>query len=194
MLPEGIKLILGVVARTDVIKYEELARFLLSFGGSKQFGWYKRIFLLKLVVWFAYNKTNSEEMAFFSDQFLRGVLFFAVGGISSVAILKIWENSESVLREIRRRFDSNETRQPEEHDERFDWEGKSSVSYENILSKPNRIMVISEKLNDTHNQWLFRQQRTQNVSTTETVKADRVDILLCRRYLYRHFSVLSFFS
>ena len=162
--------------------------------GSKQFGWYKRSFLLKLVVWFAYNKTNSEEMAFFSDQFLRGVLFFAVGGISSVAILKIWENSESVLREIRRRFDSNETRQPEEHDERFDWEGKSSVSYENILSKPNRIMVISEKLNDTHNQWLFRQQRTQNVSTTETVKADRVDILLCRRYLYRHFSVLSFFS
>ena len=132
-------------------------------------------------------------MAFFSDQFLRGVLFFTFGGVSSVAILKIWENRESLLREIRRRFDSNKTRQPEEHDERFDWEGKSYVSYENILSKPNRIMVISEKLNDTHNQRLFRQQRTQNVSTTETVKADRVDILLCRRYLYRHFSVLSFF-
>ena len=93
----------------------------------------ERIFLLKLVVWFTHNKTNSEEMAFFSDQFLRDVLFFAVGGVSSVAILKIWENRESLLREIRRRFDSNETRQPEEHDERFDWEGKSSVSYDNIL-------------------------------------------------------------
>ena len=48
-------------------------------------------------------------MAFFSDQFLRDVLFFAVGGVSSVAIVKIWENRESLLREIRRRFDSNET-------------------------------------------------------------------------------------
>ena len=62
----------------------------------------------------------SREMAFFSDQFLRDVLFFAVGGVSTVAILKIWENRESVLREIRRRFDSNETREPVEHDERFD--------------------------------------------------------------------------
>ena len=88
------------------------------------------------------------DMAFFSDEFLRDVLFFAVGGVSTVAILKIWENRESVLREIRRRFDSNETRQPEEHDERFDWEG-NSVSYENILSKSDRIVVISEKLNDT---------------------------------------------
>ena len=96
-----------------------------------------------------YSETNSGEMAFFSDQFLRDVLFFVVGGVSSVAILKIWENRESLLREIRRRFDSNETRQPEEHDERFDWEGKSSVSYENILSKSDRIIVISEKLNDT---------------------------------------------
>ena len=77
-------------------------------------------YLVKLVVRFTYNKTNSQEMAFFSDQFWHGVLFFAVGGVSSVAILKIWENRESVLREIRRRFDSNETRQPEEHDERFD--------------------------------------------------------------------------
>ena len=67
-----------------------------------------------------YGETNSGEMAFFSDQFLRDVLFFVVGGVSSVAILKIWENRESLLREIRRRFDSNETRQPEEHDERFD--------------------------------------------------------------------------
>ena len=67
-----------------------------------------------------YSETNSGEMAFFSDQFLRDVLFFVVGGVSSVAILKIWENRESVLREIRRRFDSNETREPEEHDERFD--------------------------------------------------------------------------
>ena len=79
-----------------------------------------------------------KKWLFFSDQFLRGVLFFAVGGVSSVAILKIWENRESLLREIRKRFDSNETRQPEEHDERFDWEGKSYVSYENILSKSDR--------------------------------------------------------
>ena len=85
-------------------------------------------------------------MAFYSDQFLRGVLFFAVGGVSSVAILKIWENRESLLREIRRRFDVNETREPIEHDERFDWEGKSSLSFENILSKSDRLMVISEKL------------------------------------------------
>ena len=84
-------------------------------------------------------------MAFFSDQFLRDVLFFAVGGVSSVAIVKIWENRESLLREIRRRFDSNETRQPEEHDERFDWEGKNSVSYENILSKSDRMMNILEQ-------------------------------------------------
>ena len=67
-----------------------------------------------------YSETNSGVLAFFSDQFLRDVLFFVVGGVSSVAILKIWENRESVLREIRRRFDSNETREPEEHDERFD--------------------------------------------------------------------------
>ena len=73
-------------------------------------------------------------MAFFSDQFLRGVLFFAVGGVSSVAILKIWENRESLLREIRRRFDSNETRQPEEHDERFFWGGKRYNNNENIFS------------------------------------------------------------
>ena len=77
-------------------------------------------YLVKLVVRFDYNKANSGEMAFYSDPFLRGVLFFAVGAVSSVAILKIWENRESLLREIRRRFDSIETRQPEERDERFD--------------------------------------------------------------------------
>ena len=111
------------------------------------------------MVRFTYSRTNSQEMAFFSDQFWRGVLFFAVGGVSSVAILKIWENRESLLREIRRRFDSNETRQPEEHDERFDWEGKSSVRYENILSKSDRLLVISEKLYDACKPWLFRQLR-----------------------------------
>ena len=111
------------------------------------------------MVRFTYNKTNSQEMAFFSDQFWRGVLFFAVGGVSSVAILKIWENRDSVLREIRKRFDTNETRQPEEHDERFDWEGKSSASYENILSKSDRMSVISEKLCDACTPWLFRQRR-----------------------------------
>ena len=115
-------------------------------------------YLVKLVVLFGHNQTNSKEMAFFSDHFLRGVLFFVVGGVSSVAILKIWENRESLLREIRRRCDSNETRQPEEHDERFDWEGKSFVSYENILSKSDRIMVISKTLSDMYNQWFLRQR------------------------------------
>ena len=105
-----------------------------------------------------YGETNSGEMAFFSDQFLRDVLFYVVGGVSSVAILKIWENRESLLREIRRRFDSNETRQPEEHDERFDWEGKNSVRYGSMLSKSDRIIVISENLYDTRKQWLLRQR------------------------------------
>ena len=59
------------------------------------------------------------EMAFLSDQYLRAVFFFAVGIVSAIAILKIWENKESVLREIRRQFDSNKARQPEENDERF---------------------------------------------------------------------------
>ena len=87
-------------------------------------------------------------MAFFSDLFWRGVLFFAVGGVSSVTILKIWENRDSVLREIRKRSDTNETRQPEEQ-----------ASYENILSKSDRLMVISEKLCDACKPWLFRQRR-----------------------------------
>ena len=81
-------------------------------------------------------------MAFFSDQFLRGVLFVAVGGVSSVAILKIWENRESLLREIRRRFDSNETRQPEEHDERFVWGGKRYNNNENIFSLRWNMFVL----------------------------------------------------
>ena len=59
------------------------------------------------------------EMTFLSHQDLRAVFFFAVGGVSAIAILKIWENKESLLREIRRQFDSNEARQPEENDERF---------------------------------------------------------------------------
>ena len=63
------------------------------------------------------------EIMFFSDQFLRGVLLFSFGGVVvvvAVAILKIWENKESVLREIRREIDSNDAGQPEENDERFD--------------------------------------------------------------------------
>ena len=44
----------------------------------------------------------------------------AVGGVTAVVMLKIWENKETVLREIRRQFDAlNEARQPQEHDERF---------------------------------------------------------------------------
>ena len=108
-----------------------------------QIVWLAPVFLLKLVVWFACNKTYSEEMAFSSDQFLRGVLFFAVGGVSSVAILKIWENRESLLREIRRLFYSNENRQPEGHDERFDWGGKR-YNNENIFyaSKTFSCMLV----------------------------------------------------
>ena len=63
------------------------------------------------------------EIMFFSDQFLRGVLLFSFGGVVvvvAVAILKIWENKESVLREIRREIDSNDAWQPEGNDERFD--------------------------------------------------------------------------
>ena len=59
------------------------------------------------------------ETAFLPDQYLRAVFFFAVSGISAITILKIWENKESLLREIRRQFDSNEARQPEENDERL---------------------------------------------------------------------------
>ena len=65
-------------------------------------------------------------MAFLSNQHLRAVFFFTLGGVSAIVILKIWENKESVLREIRRQFNSNEARRPEENDERFNWEGKSN--------------------------------------------------------------------
>ena len=58
-------------------------------------------------------------MAFPSNQCLRAVFYFTLGGVSAIAILKILENKESVLREIRRQFDSNGARQPEENDERF---------------------------------------------------------------------------
>ena len=35
------------------------------------------------------------EMAFLSDQYLRAVFFFAVGGVSAIAILKIWEKKRN---------------------------------------------------------------------------------------------------
>ena len=54
-----------------------------------------------------------------SEHFWQRVLLVAVGGITTVVMLKIWENKETVLREIKRQFDANEARQPEEHDERF---------------------------------------------------------------------------
>ena len=81
-------------------------------------------------------------MAFSSDQFLRGVLFFAVGGVSSVAMLKIWENRESLLREIRRLFYSNENRQPEGYDERFDWGGKRYNNENIFLCVENFFMYV----------------------------------------------------
>ena len=58
-------------------------------------------------------------MTFPSEQFWRSALLVAFGGITAVVMLKIWEKKETVLREIRRQFDSNEARQPEEHDERL---------------------------------------------------------------------------
>ena len=128
-------------------------------------------------------------MAFFSDQFLRGVLFFAVGGVSSVAILKIWENRESVMREIRGRFYSNETRQPEEHDERFDWEGKSSASYENILSKSDRLMVISEKLCDACKPWLFRQRRNPFLRANSPSWSSWADLIFIIIFLFFLFTL-----
>ena len=41
-----------------------------------------------------------------------------------------------------------------------------------------------------NNEFFDRERET--VSSAQTVPADRVDILSCRRYLYYHFSVLSF--
>ena len=38
----------------------------------------------------------------------------------------------------------------------------------------------------------FFDRERETVSSVQTVLADRVDILSCRRYLYYHFSVLSF--
>ena len=58
-------------------------------------------------------------MTFPSEQFWRSTLLVAVSGITAVLMLKIWENKERMKREIRRQFDSNEARQPEEHDERL---------------------------------------------------------------------------
>ena len=60
-------------------------------------------------------------MTFPSEQFWRRVLLVAVGGVTTVLMLKIWENKEAVLREIKRQFDASEApaRQPEENDERF---------------------------------------------------------------------------
>ena len=45
-------------------------------------------------------------------------MLVAVGGVTAVLMLKIWEN-KAVLREILRLFDASEARQPEENDERF---------------------------------------------------------------------------
>ena len=90
-----------------------------------------------------------EEIMFFSDQFFRGVLLFSFGGVViviAVAILKIWENRKSVQREIRREIDSNKARQPEENDERFDYEGESYDSNENIFFYAfNRSKVIFKR-------------------------------------------------
>ena len=90
-----------------------------------------------------------EEIMFFSAQFFRVVLLFSFGGVViviAVAILKIWENRESVLREIRRQIDSNKARQPEENDERFDYEGESYDSNENIFFYAfNRSKVIFKR-------------------------------------------------
>ena len=77
-----------------------------------------------------------EEIMFFSAQFFRGVLLFSFSGVViviAIAILKIWENRESLQREFKGQIDSNKARQPEENDERFDYEGESNDSNENIF-------------------------------------------------------------
>ena len=89
-----------------------------------------------------------EEIMFFSAQFFRGVLLFSFGGVViviAVAILKIWENRESVLREIRRQIDSNKARQSEENDERFDYEGESYDSNGNIFFMRLTDLKLSSK-------------------------------------------------
>ena len=90
-----------------------------------------------------------EEIMFFSTQFFRGVLLFSFGGVViviAIAILKIWENRKSVQREIRGQIDSNKARQPEENDERFDYEGESYDSNENIFFYAfNRSKVIFKR-------------------------------------------------
>lgn len=88
-----------------------------------------------------------EEIIFFSTQFVRGVLLFSFGGVViviAIAILKIWENRKSVQREIRRQIDSNKARQPEENDERFDYEGESYDS-NNIFFMRLTVLKLSSK-------------------------------------------------
>ena len=88
-----------------------------------------------------------EEIMFFSTQFVRGVLLFSFGGVViviAIAILKIWENRKSVQREIRRQIDSNKARQPEENDERFDYEGESYDS-NNIFFMRLTVLKLSSK-------------------------------------------------
>lgn len=89
-----------------------------------------------------------EEIMYFSDQFFRGVLLFSFGGVVivvTVAILKIWENRESVQREIKGQIDSNKAWQPEENDERFDYEGESYDSNENIFFMRFTDLKLSSK-------------------------------------------------
>ena len=89
-----------------------------------------------------------EEIMFFSTQFVRGVLLFSFGGVViviAIAILKIWENRESLQREIKGQIDSNKARQPEENDERFDYEGESYDSNENIFFMRVTDLKLSSK-------------------------------------------------
>ena len=89
-----------------------------------------------------------EEIMFFSAQFFRVVLLFSFGGVViviAIAILKIWENRKSVQREIRGQIDSNKARQPEENDERFDYEGESYDSNEKIFFMRFTDLKLSSK-------------------------------------------------
>ena len=89
-----------------------------------------------------------EEIMFFSTQFFRVVLLFSFGGVViviAIAILKIWENRESLQREIKGQIDSNKARQPEENDERFDYEGESYDSNENIFFMRLTDLKLSSK-------------------------------------------------
>ena len=60
-------------------------------------------------------------MSFLSEQFWQRLLLVVISGATAVVVLKLWENKETVLREIRRQpgHPNEPQKLPEENDERF---------------------------------------------------------------------------